>query len=202
MHLLLAGDASEYPALAHDVSSSPAAARIHVTGYLDDASVDVVVSGLVLNFLPDQPSALAEMLRVTRDNGTIAAHVWDYAGKMEFLRAFWDAVVELDHAAAPADEGSRFPLCRPEALRTLLDSAGLANIEVSAIDIPTRFADFDDFWEPFLGGASHLHDVHRRVGQGSAARDASRSDPERHGWIHFSCCQDVGHLRDEVKAVE
>jgi SAM-dependent methyltransferase len=119
---------------------------------LADASVDVVVSGLVLNFVPDQPAALAEMARVTSTGGTIAAYVWDYAGKMEMMRLFWDAAVELDPSAAPLDEGIRFPLCRPEALTKLFTGAGLNGVEVELIDIPTPFTSFDDYWQPFLGG--------------------------------------------------
>ncbi|MBK7331375.1 MAG: class I SAM-dependent methyltransferase [Betaproteobacteria bacterium] len=119
---------------------------------LGDASVDVVVSGLVLNFVPDPPAALLEMARVTRKGGTIAAYVWDYAGRMELMRFFWDAAVELESDAAKLDEGVRFPLCRPEALEKLFASATLEEIEVKAFDIPTSFADFDDYWQPFLGG--------------------------------------------------
>ncbi len=119
---------------------------------LGDGSVDVVVSGLVLNFVPDQHTALLEMMRVTDRGGTIAAYVWDYAGKMELLRFFWDVATELDPQAAKLDEGVRFPLCRPEALEKLFASARLEKIEVIPFDIPTRFAHFDDFWQPFLGG--------------------------------------------------
>lgn len=119
---------------------------------LGEASVDVVVSGLVLNFVPDQRAALAEMARVTRKGGTIAAYVWDYAGRMELMRYFWDAAVELDPNAAKLDEGFRFPLCHPEALEKLFSSAGLESVEVKSIDIPTQFSSFDDYWRPFLGG--------------------------------------------------
>lgn len=119
---------------------------------LDDASVDVVVSGLVLNFVPDPRAALVEMARVTVGGGTIGAYVWDYAGKMELMRFFWDAAVELTPDAARMDEGSRFPLCRPEALVELLAGAGLDGVEVVAIDVPTPFASFEDYWQPFLGG--------------------------------------------------
>jgi len=119
---------------------------------LDDASVDVVVSGLVLNFVPDQRAALAEMARVTGSGGTIGAYVWDYAGKMDLMRLFWDVAVELDADAGRMDEGIRFPLCRPEALVELFEVAVLNGIEVTAIDIPTPFASFEDYWEPFLGG--------------------------------------------------
>jgi SAM-dependent methyltransferase len=119
---------------------------------LEDASVDVVVSGLVLNFVPDQGAALAEMARVTAKGGTIAAYVWDYAGGMELMRYFWDAAVELDPDAAKLDEGIRFPLCHPQALEALFIAADLKQVEVKAIDIPTPFANFDDYWQPFLGG--------------------------------------------------
>jgi SAM-dependent methyltransferase len=119
---------------------------------LADAAVDVVVSGLVLNFVPDPPAALREMARVTSKGGTIAAYVWDYAGKMELMRSFWDAAVELDPEAASLDEGIRFPLCRPEALQELFANAGLQGVDVKPIDVPTSFADFDDYWRPFLGG--------------------------------------------------
>ncbi|PWB40783.1 MAG: SAM-dependent methyltransferase [Rhodocyclales bacterium] len=118
----------------------------------NDAAVDAAVSGLVLNFIPDQRAALAEMARVTDQGGAIAAYVWDYAGRMELMRAFWDAAVELDADAAKLDEGIRFPLCRPEALEMLFADAGLQDIEVRAIDIPTPFENFDDYWQPFLGG--------------------------------------------------
>lgn len=119
---------------------------------LNDASTDVVVSGLVLNFVPDQGAALLEMARVTANGGTIAAYVWDYAEKMELMRFFWDAAVELDPDAAKLDEGVRFQLCRPEALEELFVSAGLRGVEVKPIDMPTSFANFDDYWLPFLGG--------------------------------------------------
>jgi len=119
---------------------------------LDDASVDVVVSGLVLNFVPDQRAALVEMARVAGKGGTIAAYVWDYAGKMELMRVFWDAAVELYPSAAKLDEGVRFPLCRPQALGELFASVGLEEIDVGPIDVPTPFANFDDYWQPFLGG--------------------------------------------------
>jgi SAM-dependent methyltransferase len=119
---------------------------------LGDASVDAVVSGLVLNFVPDQPAALAEMKRVAVPGGTIAAYVWDYAEKMELMRHFWDAAISLDAGVAQMDELVRFPVCRPEPLKRLFAEAGLQDIEVSAIEIATPFASFDDYWAPFLGG--------------------------------------------------
>jgi SAM-dependent methyltransferase len=116
------------------------------------ARFDAVVSGLVLNFVPDPAQAVREMARVTRAGGRVAAYVWDYAGRMELVRHLWDAAAALDPAAAELDEGRRFELCRPEPLGRLLAGAGLAEVEVRPIEVPTRFRDFDDYWRPFLGG--------------------------------------------------
>jgi SAM-dependent methyltransferase len=117
-----------------------------------DSSFDVTVCGLVLNFVPDARAGLSAMARVTRPAGTIAAYVWDYSGKMELMRIFWDAAVELNPAAAKLDEGFRFPLCHPDALYTLFINAGLTSVTTTAIDIATPFASFGDYWNPFLGG--------------------------------------------------
>ncbi len=61
-------------------------------------------------------------------------------------------VAALDDAAHELDEGSRFPICRPAPLTGFFEQAGLHDVEVRAIDIPTVFRDFDDYWSPFLGG--------------------------------------------------
>jgi SAM-dependent methyltransferase len=116
------------------------------------SSYDAVVSGLVLNFVPvpDQLKAAREMVRSARIGGTVASYVWDYAGEMQLMRHFWDAAVALDPAARDLDEGVRFPLCRPDALAALFRKAGLSAIETRAIDVPTVFRDFDDYWAPFL----------------------------------------------------
>jgi hypothetical protein len=92
------------------------------------------------------------MARVARPGGAVAAYVWDYAEKMEMMRHFWDAAVTLDPAALEFDEGRRFPICKPSPLAGLFRNAGLLEVEVRAIDVPTHFRDFDDYWSPFLGG--------------------------------------------------
>jgi SAM-dependent methyltransferase len=114
--------------------------------------LDAAVSGLVLNFIPDPLAALQALAQVLRPGGVLAVYVWDYAGRMEMLRYFWDSAVALDRAARSLDEGLRFPLCRPEALTTLFTRANLNDIHVSALEIATPFASFDDYWSPFLGG--------------------------------------------------
>lgn len=131
-------------------------ATLHV-GYasalpLGDAVADGVVSGLMLNFVPDLDAGLREMRRITAPGGTVAAYVWDYADKMEMIRHFWDVAVSLDPSAGALHEGARFPICNPDALQATFMKARLAQVEVTALDITTVFVDFDDYWQPFLGG--------------------------------------------------
>ena len=116
-------------------------------------SFDAVVSGLTLNFIPQPQQAAAEMARVARPGGVVAAYVWDYAGRMQMMRYFWDTAGSLDDRALELDEGrKRFQLCQPEPLTQLFSEAGLRNVKVRGIEIPTVFRDFDDYWLPFLGG--------------------------------------------------
>ena len=119
---------------------------------LPSDSASAAVSGLVLNFVPAPERAVAELARVTRPGGIVACYVWDYAGRMELLRHFWDAAATLDPRARELDEGLRFPVCEPHALEALWRAADLEDVSSRAIDVPTRFRDFAEFWRPFLGG--------------------------------------------------
>jgi SAM-dependent methyltransferase len=116
-----------------------------------DGGFDIVVSGLVLNFVPDPVRALSAMRRRLGLRGLIAAYVWDYAGGVQFLQHFWQAAVELDASAAELDEARRFTGFGPEALASHFHAAGLGDVEVEGLSVPTVFAGFDDYWQPLLG---------------------------------------------------
>jgi hypothetical protein len=146
---------------------------------LADGVVDVVVSGLVLNFVPAPALALTEWRRVATPEATIAAYVWDYGDGMELMRAFWTAAIELDPGAEQFDEGRRFQsLCTPAGLAALWEQSALQEVETVAIDVPTVFADFDDYWTPFLGG------------QGVAPAYVATLSPEA-----------VGELRERLRSI-
>jgi SAM-dependent methyltransferase len=117
-----------------------------------DRRFDVTVSGLMLNFASDPVAVVAEMVRVTRAAGLVAAYVWDYAEGMAMLRQFWDAAASVDPLAAALDEGSRFPLCHPDSLRALWTSAGLTAPATRPLRVSMHFRSFEDFWDPYLGG--------------------------------------------------
>ena len=128
--------------------------RLAASGTLprDGTPCDVVVSSLVLNFLPDPLAAVREMAACARTGGVVAAMVWDYAGQMELLRYFWDTATGLDPAAASLDEGRRFPLCTPAKLAALWQTGGLEQVRTGAVTIATEFDGFADYWQPLLGG--------------------------------------------------
>ncbi|MDQ1661687.1 MAG: hypothetical protein QOJ68_1667 [Blastococcus sp.] len=156
----------------------------------DDGSFDFVVSGLVLNFVPHRVAGLREMRRVVRPGGTVAAYVWDYPGEMQLLKYFWDTAVSRDPAAGPLHEGARFGFCRPEPLRALFTDADLRDVEVRGLVVPVDFADFDDYWTPFLRGtgpapayAMSLSDADR-----AALRETLRArlSSDDDGSIHLS----------------
>ena len=121
---------------------------------------------LVFNFIPDPAKALREARRVTRSGGVIAAAVWDYGDKMEMLRAFHDAVGQVDPAAKTLDEKS-MPLCREGELRQLWSGGGLEQVIESPLDVQLQFASFDDYWSPFL------------LGQGPAGAYVRKLDEEK-----------------------
>ncbi len=119
-----------------------------------DASRDAIASGLVLNFIPDPPRALAEMRRIARPRARVGFYVWDYpGGGMEMMRWFWTAATALDPQAADLTEQRRFPFCTPDGLTRLAETAAISSVEITAIEVATRFASFEDFWTPFTMGA-------------------------------------------------
>jgi len=111
-----------------------------------------VTSLLALNFFPDYEAAVQEMRSLSAPLGVVSACVWDYAGRMEFLRRFWDVASAIDATARELDEGERFPLCRPDALKDLFRAGGLSNVRCEPMEILTEFNSFDDYWRPLLGG--------------------------------------------------
>lgn len=117
-----------------------------------DGEFDVAVSGLVLNFVPDARAALAEQGRVARDGGLVGGYVWDYARGMHMMARFWEAAAALDPDLEEDHEAARHAIWDDDHLAHLAHEAGLRDARTLPIVVPTVFADFDDFWTPFLGG--------------------------------------------------
>ena len=157
---------------------------------LESSTADAALAQLVLNFVPDPRAGVLEMRRVTRAGGVLAAAVWDYGGGMAMLRAFWDAAAATHPGAGAVDEALARP-ARAGGIEGLFEAAGLEHLDGGVLEVPMRFATFDDYWTPFLAGTGPAGDfvrtldepgreilrreLHRRLGDGpvemtSAAR--------------------------------
>jgi SAM-dependent methyltransferase len=117
-----------------------------------DDSFDAVLSQLVVNFMRDAETGVREMRRVARRDGVVAACVWDYAGAMTLLRAFWDAAREVEpDRGARADEGV-MPWSGEGELADLWRAAGLRDVRFGQLIVSASYSGFDDLWAPLPSG--------------------------------------------------
>jgi SAM-dependent methyltransferase len=120
-----------------------------------NGAFDAALSQLVVNFMADAEAGLREMVRVTRTGGLVSSCVWDYAGEMTLLRAFWDAAREVDpERAAAADEGVVMPWCGDGELGELWQAVGLRDVRFGPLVVHASYVDFEDLWSPFPTGVA------------------------------------------------
>ena len=118
-----------------------------------DGTFDATLSQLVVNFMSDPEEGGREMVRVTRPGGVVASCVWDYAGEMTLLRAFWDAAREIaPERAAASDEGVVMPWCREGELAELWRAAHLDSVRFDSLVASAKYAGFEDLWSPLPTG--------------------------------------------------
>jgi SAM-dependent methyltransferase len=135
----------------------------------DGDTFDCSLAQLVFHFVGDQAAGVAEMARVTRSGGRVAACVWDFTGGMTVIRAYWDAALEVDPDAP--DEVGRFG-GRPGELATLWRDAGLRDVADGSISVSSQYEDFDELWQSFLGGVGPVGAHAASLGE--SKRDALR----------------------------
>jgi SAM-dependent methyltransferase len=116
----------------------------------EDAAFDAALSQLVFHFVQDPGKSVAEMRRVTRPGGRVAACVWDMTGGMTMLRSYWDAAREA--GATGPDEIERFG-GRPGQVAQLWRDAGLRDVVDESLTVSADYEDFDELWTSFLGAA-------------------------------------------------
>jgi SAM-dependent methyltransferase len=114
-----------------------------------DRTFDASIAQLVVHFMSDPVAGLAEMGRVTRRDGVVAACVWDHGGRQGPLNGFWDAARLLDPGVV--DE-SRLAGTREGHLGELFEAAGLREIEETSLSASLEHLSFDAWWEPFTRG--------------------------------------------------
>jgi len=136
-----------------------------------EARFDRALSLLVLHFVADPGGAVAEMRRVTRPGGVVAASVWDSPGGMTAMRMFWDTAAMLDPAAAELrGRAMSKPVSAPGGLAQLFRAAGLAQVEQRSLLVRMDHTDFADYWHPLLAGEGPIGAYVAKLGGEERAR--------------------------------
>jgi len=133
-----------------------------------DAVFDAALAQLVVHFMHDPVAGLAEMTRVTRTGGVVAACVWDHASDQGPLGAFWRAARELDPGV---DDESHLAGVRQGHLVELFEAVGgLGSVEEATLVVRVEHPTFQEWWEPFTRGVgpagayvASLDDVRREA---------------------------------------
>jgi SAM-dependent methyltransferase len=143
-----------------------------------DASVDAALALLVLHFVPRADVAIAQMCRVTRPGGVVAAAVWDVRGGWVANRLFFDTAAVLDAKAGErrARNYTR-ALTRPGELGAAWRAAGLHEVVEATLNIRMDYSGFDDYWAPCIGSDGPLAEYTRTLAEPERARlrDAVRA---------------------------
>ena len=137
-----------------------------------DDAFDAAVAQLVVHFMADPVAGLAEMARVTRPGGVVAACVWDHAGRHSPVALFWDAARVLDPGC---DDESSLAGAREGHLRELFEAAGLSEIEDTALPVQVEHPSFEEWWERFT------------LGVGPAGAFVAELDADRLGELEELC---------------
>jgi SAM-dependent methyltransferase len=114
-----------------------------------DGTFDAALAQLVVHFMSDPVAGLAEMARVTRPGGVVAACVWDYGGGVSPLGVFWQAARELD---SEVDDESGLAGTHEGHLADLMEAAGLRDVERATLTSSLEHQTFDEWWQPFTLG--------------------------------------------------
>jgi SAM-dependent methyltransferase len=114
-----------------------------------DNAFDAALAQLVVHFMSDPVAGLSEMGRVVRNDGVVAACVWDHAGEQGPLSVFWQAARELD---PDVKDESHLAGARAGHLAELFVNAGLRGVEATALVATVAHASFEDWWGPFTLG--------------------------------------------------
>jgi len=137
----------------------------------DDDAFDLALAQLSVHFMADPARGVAEMARVVRPGGTVAAVVWDVHGGGSPLAVFWRAAHAFDPNAMAAS-----PLPGPEDadLTTIFERAGLQPEELTAVTVHRWFDSFEEWWEPYLLGVGPAGDFVTGLDVGTRDRLAAQ----------------------------
>ena len=116
-----------------------------------DNTFDAAVMPLVIFFVPDPATGVAEMARVVCPGGIVAAYAWDMPGG-GFPYAALQAEMRGMGLAVPWPPNP--DASRVDAMRDLWTDAGLEGVETHEITVQRAFADSDEYWTTVVAGPS------------------------------------------------
>ena len=143
----------------------------------DDDTFDAALANLVVSFMADAHAGVAEMIRVTRPGGTVAATVWQHADGVGPLTPFWRGVRDVVPGAT--GENTMIGTARGQ-LERLFAECGLTGVREAALEVSLEFGDFESWWEPFTHGV------------GPAGEFFSTQSDERQRRIRQACADRLG----------
>ena len=150
-----------------------------------DAEFDASLAQLVVHFMSDPAEGLAEMARVTRPGGVVAACVWDHGGGQGPLSPFWEAACELDPSI---EDESGLAGARRGHLSELLGEIGVGDVQETLLSVSVEYGSFDEWWEPLTHGV------------GPAGTYLSTLEPEHHARLRERCREAAPERRLTVTA--
>lgn len=143
----------------------------------DDDTFDAALANLVVSFMADARAGVAEMIRVTRSGGTVAATVWQHADGIGPLTPFWRGVRDVVPEAT--GENTMLGTARGQ-LAALFEECGLGGVREGELEVSLEFDDFESWWEPFTHGV------------GPAGAFYAAQPEERRVLIRAACAERLG----------
>jgi SAM-dependent methyltransferase len=143
----------------------------------DDESFDAVLAQLVVHFMSDPVAGLAEMRRVCRPGGEVAANVWDCGGSTGPLEPFWKCARRLD---PEVDDESERAGVHEGQLADFFARAGFSSVREAALVVDVRHETFEEWWDPFT------------LGVGPAGQLVAALDADRHAQLRELCLDALG----------
>ena len=145
----------------------------------EDGTFDRALALLVLHFVPEAGNAVAEMRRVVRPAGVVAAVVWDHLGGMPSMRMMIDTVAALTERGRQLRNRYCFqPMMQPGEMKRSFIEQGLTDVKEAELMIRMDYQNFDDYWAPIAAGEGPLGayiatlDTAERARTDAAVRDA------------------------------
>lgn len=117
----------------------------------DGDAFDAALAQLVVHFMTDPIAGLAEMRRITRPGGLVAACVWDFDGGRAPLSTFWQAARELTAGEEIDDESARAGARRGHLVE-LMSTSGLSDVREAELEVSLEHSTFESWWEPYTRG--------------------------------------------------